>query len=135
MQRQGYLYRDVARMVKNDRDIFASCMLALGHGNALITGLTRNYNVSLENITRVIDTNAFLFGVTLVVAKGKTLFFADTTAGRNRLMPEQLAHIAVKNNRAGRPLPAWDMIRAWRSCLIQLSATRCVRNQRVSVKQ
>ena len=103
MNRQGYLYRDVARMVKNDRNIFASCMLALGHGDAMITGLTRNYTVSLENISRVIDTraNEFLFGVTLVVAKGRTLFFADTTV-QELPTPEQLAHIAVRTALAAR---------------------------------
>ena len=97
LQRQGYLYRDVARMVKNDRDVFASCMLALGHGDALITGATRNYTVSLDNVRRVIDTrpNEFLFGISLVVAKGKTLFFSDTTV-QELPSPEQLAHIAVK---------------------------------------
>ena len=105
LSRQGYLYRDVARMVKNDRNIFASCMLALGHGDALITGVTRNYTVSLENITRVIDTRAdeFLFGISLVVAKGRTLFFADTTVQE---LPDaqQLAHIAVKTAHAARKM-------------------------------
>ena len=84
-------------MVKNDRNIFASCMLALGHGDALITGVTRNYTVSLENITRVIDTkpDEFLFGISMIVAKGKTLFFADTTVQE---LPDaqKLAHIAIK---------------------------------------
>ena len=97
LQRIGYLYRDVARIVKNDRDVFASLMLALGHGDALITGATRNYSVSLGNITKVIDTkkDEFLFGISLVVAKGKTIFFSDTTV--NELpTAEQLAHIAVK---------------------------------------
>lgn len=97
LQRIGYLYRDVARMVKNDRDIFASCMLAMGHGDALMTGLTRNYNVSLDNVKRVIDTkqDEFLFGISLVVAKGKTIFFSDTTVQE---LPDaqQLAQIAVK---------------------------------------
>jgi len=97
LQRAGYLYRDVARMVKNDRDIFASCMLAAGHGDALITGVTRNYHVSFDNIRKVIDTkeNETLFGLSMIVAKGKTLFISDTTV--NELPePEQLAHIAVK---------------------------------------
>jgi len=103
MQRHGYLYRDIARMVKNDRNIYASCMLALGHGDAMITGITRNYTVSLENICRVIDTrdDEFLFGITLVVAKGKTLFFADTTV-QELPSPEQLAHIAVRTAKAAR---------------------------------
>jgi len=97
LQRAGYLYRDVARMVKNDRDIFASCMLAMGHGDALITGLTRNYTVSLDNVSRVINTkkDEFLFGISLVVAKGKTIFFSDTTV-QELPSAEQLAHIAVK---------------------------------------
>ncbi len=103
LQRQGFLHRDVARMVKNDRNIFAACMLAKGHGDAMITGATRNYTVSLDNITRVIDIrpNEFLFGVTLVVAKGKTLFFSDTTVQE---LPDaqQLAHIAVKTAQAAR---------------------------------
>jgi len=103
LNRQGYLYRDVARMVKNDRNIFAACMLALGHGDAMMTGLTRNYTVSLENICRVIDTrpNEFLFGITLAVAKGRTLFFADTTV-QELPDPQQLAHIAVKTAHAAR---------------------------------
>lgn len=104
LQRAGYLYRDVARMVKNDRDIFASCMLALGHGDAMITGLTRNYTVSLDNVRRVIDTSEgeFLFGVSMVVAKGKTIFFSDTTV-QELPTSEQLAHIAVRTaNKARR---------------------------------
>lgn len=97
LQRAGYLHRDITRMVKNDRDIFASCMLALGHGDALITGLTRNYTMSLDNVSKVINTkkDEFLFGISLVVAKGKTVFFADTTV-QELPTAEQLAHIAVK---------------------------------------
>lgn len=105
MQRAGYLYRDVARMVKNDRDIFASCMLALGHGDAMITGITRNYSVSLENVSRVIDTkkDEFLFGISLIVAKGKTLFMSDTTV-QELPTSEQLAHIAIKTAEKARKL-------------------------------
>ncbi len=105
LQRQGYLYRDVARMVKNDRNIFASCMLQLGHGDAMITGITRNYNVSLENITRVIDQkpDETLFGLSMVVAKGRTLFFSDTTV-LELPTPEELAHIAVKTAEVARKM-------------------------------
>ena len=105
LQRAGYLHRDVARMVKNDRDVFASCMLALGHGDALITGATRNYSVSLGNISKVIDTkeDEFLFGISLVVAKGKTIFFSDTTV-QELPSSEQLAQIAVKTAQAARKM-------------------------------
>lgn len=97
LQRAGYLYRDVVRMVKNDRDIFASCMLAIGHGDALITGVTRNYHVSFDNICKVIDTkeNEFVFGLSMIVAKGKTLFMSDTTV-HELPTAEQLAHITIK---------------------------------------
>ncbi len=105
MQRQGFLARDVARMVKNDRNIFAACMLAAGHGDCMITGVTRNYNVSLDNISRVIDTkpNECLFGITLVVAKGRTLFFSDTTV-HELPEPEQLAKIAYRTANKARKL-------------------------------
>ncbi len=105
LQRHGALYRDIARAVKNDRNIFASCMLAQGHGDAMITGVTRNYTMSLENICRVIDPkpNEFLFGITMVVAKGKTLFFADTTV-QELPEPDKLAHIAVQTARKARKL-------------------------------
>lgn len=103
LQRQGFLYRDVVRMVKNDRNIFASCMLALGHGDAMITGVTRNYTVSLENVRKVIDTKPgeTLFGTTLVVAKGRTLFFSDTTV-QELATAEETAHIAVRTAQAAR---------------------------------
>ena len=105
LQRHGYLARDVGRMVKNDRNIFAACMLAAGHGDALITGLTRNYTMSLDNVRKVVDhaPGEFPFGVTLVMAKGRTLFFSDTSV-QERPEPEQLAHIAVKTAQKARRL-------------------------------
>ncbi len=80
LQRQGYLHRDVVRMVKNDRNIYGACMLAMGEGDCMITGLTRNYYVSLEDITKVIDTKPghILFGVSLLLTKGGTVFVSDT---------------------------------------------------------
>jgi malate dehydrogenase (oxaloacetate-decarboxylating)(NADP+) len=105
LQRSGYLYRDVARMVKNDRNIFASCMLQLGHGDAMITGVTRNYNVSRENITRVIDVKPgeHLFGTSMIVAKGRTLFFSDTTV-QELPNAEQLAYITIKTAELARKM-------------------------------
>lgn len=105
LSRQGYLHRDVGRMVKNDRNIFAACMLAAGQGDAMITGLTRNYMVSLENIMKVIDVkpDEVLFGLSIIVAKGKTLFIADTTV--NELPdPEVLAQIACKTAEVARKM-------------------------------
>lgn len=97
LNRKGFLHRDIVRMVKNDRNIFASCMLACGHGDAMITGLTRSYNRALENICRVIDTDeqGFLFGMSMVVSKHRTVFISDTTV-QELPTEEQLADIACR---------------------------------------
>ena len=96
LSRQGYLRRDVARGIKNDRNIFAASLLAHGDGDAMITGITRNYSVCMNDITKVISTKKGqpLLGVTIMIVKGKTVFLADTTM--NELpTPEELAQIAV----------------------------------------
>jgi malate dehydrogenase (oxaloacetate-decarboxylating)(NADP+) len=96
LQRQGFLHRDIVRMVKNDRNIFASCMLACGQGDGMVTGLTRNYTRSLENVRMVIPQKKgeVVFGLSVLMSKGRTIFIADTTVNE---MPtsEQLADIAI----------------------------------------
>jgi malate dehydrogenase (oxaloacetate-decarboxylating)(NADP+) len=96
LQRQGFLRRDVARLVKNDRNIFAASLLTHNDGDAMITGVTRNYNVCMQDICRVIPTkrNHLMFGLTVMIAKGRTVFFADTTT-HELPEPEELAQIAV----------------------------------------
>lgn len=100
LARKGFLMRDVERMVKNDRNIFASCMLACGHGDVMVTGLTRNYYRALENIQRVIDTKPgeFLLGTSMLVTKNRTVFISDTVMQE---LPEaqELADIAVRTAR------------------------------------
>ncbi len=100
LQRKGFLKRDVERMVKNDRNIFASCMIACGHGDVVITGLTRNYYRALENICRVIDTKPgeSLFGVSMLVSKNRTVFISDT-AVQELPSEQELADIAVRTAR------------------------------------
>ncbi|MCE3233709.1 MAG: tme, partial [Rickettsiaceae bacterium] len=55
LQRDGALRRDCVRMVKNDRNIFAACMVQCGDADAMVTGLTRNYYDSLEDVLKVVD--------------------------------------------------------------------------------
>jgi len=55
LQRQGYLYRDCQRLVNNDRNVFAACMLAHGHADAMVTGVTRNFSSAFQDIRRVLD--------------------------------------------------------------------------------
>ncbi len=96
LQRSGYLQRDCQRMVNQDRNVFAACMVATGDADAMVTGLTRSFGVSLEEITRVIDAkpNERIMALTQVITRGRTLFIADTYVHE---LPnaEELADIAV----------------------------------------
>ena len=81
LQRQGHLQRDVQRMVNQDRNVFAACMVATGDADAMVTGLTRSASDCLGDIRHAIGaaTGAIPFGLTLLVGmRGKTIFLADT---------------------------------------------------------
>lgn len=97
LQRNGYLYRDCARMVKRDRNVFAALMLANGEADAMVTGLTRSYVNSLEDVLKVIDKESkkILFGLSLFTIKNRTIFIADTAINE---MPtaHELAEIAIQ---------------------------------------
>ncbi|HEX9569111.1 MAG TPA: NADP-dependent malic enzyme [Rhodospirillales bacterium] len=95
LQRKGFLKRDCQRMVNQDRNIFASCMVANGDADAMVTGLTRNYHVALDEITRVLDPGpeSRVFGLSLVLARDRTLFVSDT-AVHELPQPDELADIA-----------------------------------------
>src|SRR5690242_15040996 len=55
LQRHGFLQQDCQRMINQDRNSFAACMVALGDADAMVTGVTRNFSVALEDIRRCID--------------------------------------------------------------------------------
>jgi malate dehydrogenase (oxaloacetate-decarboxylating)(NADP+) len=97
LQRKGYLLRDVHRLVNQDRNHFAACMVALGDADAMVTGVTRNFSVALEDVCRCIDPKPGhrVMGVSLVLARGRTVLIADTAVNE---MPnaEILADIAVE---------------------------------------
>ena len=105
LQRRGYLERDVRRMVNQDRNIFASGLLKLGVGDAMITGLTRPFSQSMIEIRRVLDpTPAHLpFGIHVMVGKNTTTFLADTTINE-RPSAEDLAVIATETAAVARRL-------------------------------
>jgi malate dehydrogenase (oxaloacetate-decarboxylating)(NADP+) len=97
LQRKGYLVRDCQRLVNTDRNHFAACMVALGDADAMVTGVTRNFSVALEDVRRVIDPKPGhrVMGVSLVLARGRTVVVADTAVTE---MPEadELAEIAIE---------------------------------------
>ncbi len=97
LQRDGVLHSDCARMVKNDRNIFAASMLACGHGDALVTGLTRGYRKTLTDVWKVVKNkkDKVLLGVSMVVSKGKTIFISDTACSELS-SSEHLVQIAIQ---------------------------------------
>ncbi|MER8544287.1 NADP-dependent malic enzyme [Mesorhizobium sp. M0684] len=80
MQRKGFLFRDCQRLINNDRNHFAACMVALGDADGIVTGVTRNYSTALDDIRRVIDARPghCVIGVSIVLARGRTVLVADT---------------------------------------------------------
>jgi malate dehydrogenase (oxaloacetate-decarboxylating)(NADP+) len=72
-------------------------MVALGDADAMVTGVTRNFSVALEDVRKVIDPKPGhrVIGVSLVVARGRTVVVADTAITE---MPtaQELAEIAIE---------------------------------------
>ncbi len=97
-QRHGLLRRAVERMVNQDRNTFAAAMLALGEGDAMITGTTRPFSESLRQVRWVIDQDegSTPFGIHVVAARGRTVLIADT-AVTERPTADQLAAIAMRS--------------------------------------
>ena len=102
-RKEGLLERDCDKLVRNDRVIWGACMVSCNDADALVTGNTRRYSSSLEKVSRVVDARAgeIMFGLNMVVNKGKTIFICDTTVIE---YPDahQLAEMAVSAARVVR---------------------------------
>ena len=96
-QRHGMLRREVERLVNQDRNTFTAAMLALGEGDAMITGTTRPFSQSLGQVRSVIDEEQGTtpFGITIIPRKRGTVMIADT-AVNERPTEEQLAAMAIR---------------------------------------
>jgi malate dehydrogenase (oxaloacetate-decarboxylating)(NADP+) len=105
LQRRGYTERDVRRMVNQDRNTFASLLLALGHADAMISGLTRPFAQTMREVSRVLDPKPgqVPFGIHMMVGKNYTIFLADTTINE-RPSAAELAHIARETAAVARRL-------------------------------
>ena len=97
LQRKGALYRDCLRMANQDRNVFAACMVAEGDADAMVTGVTRSFSTTLEEILRVLDPRPghILFGLSVVIAHGRTVLLADT-AVHELPSAQELADIATQ---------------------------------------
>ena len=105
LQRRGALLRDCQRMVNQDRNIFAACMVVAGDADAMVTGLTRSAATCRDEINQVIDPapGQIALGVTLMLGPHGTIFITDTLV-HERPTPVQLADIAIGAAAAARQL-------------------------------
>ena len=102
-RKEGLLERDCDKMVRNDRVIWGSCMVACGDADAMVTGNSRRYGQSLDKVKKVIDARPgeIMFGLNMIVNKGKTVFIADTSV-HEYPTSEQLSEIAISASRVAK---------------------------------
>ena len=93
---QGLLEWDCDRLIRNDRVIWTSCMVACGDADGAVTGNTRRFGSSLDKIKQVVKARPgeIMFGLNLVVHKGKTIFVGDTSVNEYP-NAKQLSEIAI----------------------------------------
>ncbi len=105
LQRKGFLYRDIQRLVHQDRNIFGACIVAFNEADGMITGLTRGYSVLFDEITKVINTSVGeeLFGLSLFTSSQATVFIADTNVHASP-SSEQLANFACQTVQKARSM-------------------------------
>jgi malate dehydrogenase (oxaloacetate-decarboxylating)(NADP+) len=105
LQRRGFLKRDCQRLVNTDRNIFAACMVAMGHADAMVTGVTRNWENAYQDVRRVLDPKPghTPIGVSLIQCRGRMVLVADISVHE---MPNatQLAYISLEAARVAQRL-------------------------------
>ena len=100
---EGLLERDCDRLVRNDRVIWATSMVACGDADGAVTGNTRRFGASLEKVKQVtgVREGEIMFGLNLVVHKGRTIFVGDTSV-HEYPSSEEMAEIAISTARVVR---------------------------------
>ena len=103
LQRDGQLERDVDRLVRNDRIAWGSSMIACKDADAMVTGNIRHYAASIEKLEKVVDSRAGeeIFGMTMIVSKGKTVLVADTNV-KDFPSPKRLVNVSKSCVRVAR---------------------------------
>ncbi len=105
-QRDGFLQRDCQRLVNQDRNVFAACMVATGDADAVVTGTTRSYSAALEGISMAIDPvpGRVAFGVSIIISRQAGTVLVADTAIHERPDAATLAGIARGSAAAARRL-------------------------------
>jgi malate dehydrogenase (oxaloacetate-decarboxylating)(NADP+) len=103
LQRQGYLRRDVQRMVNNERNIFGPLLVELGIADVFVSGITRHFHQVLSQVRLVVDPlpGHQPFGFHIFAGRSSTILIADTTVNE-RPNGEVLAGIATRTAEAAR---------------------------------
>ena len=103
LQRDGQLERDVDRLVRNDRIAWGSSMIACKDADAMVTGNIRHYAASIEKLKKVVDPRPGeeIFGMTMIVSKGKTILVADTNV-KDFPSPKRLVNVSKSCVRVAR---------------------------------
>jgi malate dehydrogenase (oxaloacetate-decarboxylating)(NADP+) len=105
LQRKGYLLRDCQRLVNNDRNVYGACMVAMGHADGMVTGVTRNWQRAYEDVRLVLDAKAgrHVIGVAMVLIRGRAVLVADVSV-HDLPNGEQIADIAEEAAQVARRL-------------------------------
>jgi len=105
-QRDGFLLRDCQRLVNQDRNVFAACMVAAGDADAVVTGTTRSFSVAMEGVSMAIDPvpGRTVFGLSIIVSRRAGTVLVADTAVHERPDAETLAGIARGSAAAARRL-------------------------------
>jgi malate dehydrogenase (oxaloacetate-decarboxylating)(NADP+) len=80
-QRKGHTYSECFKLM-HTRNYFGSMMVKQGQGDAMITGMTKDYSLSLSPALQIIgvaDGYNKVSGMFIVSSKHRNYFFADTT--------------------------------------------------------
>lgn len=84
-QRKGITFYDAKKLMR-DRNYFGAMMLHLGLGDAMISGLTKDYTKTIQPALRVIGVGEGVervAGMYMIDTKKGVYFFADTTVNVN----------------------------------------------------
>ena len=124
LQRRGFLQRDCQRMVNQDRNVFAACMVATGDADAHGDRADALDRGCLEDIGHAIDPQpgGIAFGLTLVLGIARQ---DDLHRRHADAFPPECRGTGRDRGAARRPRRAtWATSRGWRCCRTRRSAIR-----------
>jgi malate dehydrogenase (oxaloacetate-decarboxylating)(NADP+) len=99
--RRGFNFHEAKKMMR-ERNYYGAMMVEMGHADAFISGLTRNYADTIRPALRIIGTQPNVkkvAGMYIMITKKGPVFFADTTINVNPTS-EELIEITMLTARA-----------------------------------